>query len=114
MKAKSVKITLDYPVRLPDGQRTEITIRRPTVGDTIDYPVRGSSDFEGEANLFAALTGWNIEDLRLLDMADYEKLQAQGVSFRKSDPAGKRAAQTGADPVPSDGLEQGEQPGADA
>lgn len=38
-KAKTSAVRLDYPVQLADRLLTEITIRRPSMGDLLDYPV---------------------------------------------------------------------------
>lgn len=111
--SKTVKIRLDHPVRLPDGQRSEITMRRPTLGDYIDHPIRGVEDLDGESRLIALLCGWNAEDLRLLDWVDYTRLQAQLMSFRNSGPAGSGIAASGDLPLPPDRVGQGELSGAD-
>lgn len=84
-KAKTVTITPDYPVQLSDRLLTEITMRRPTMGDVLDNPVKGELDFAGEMQLYAVLCDLRIEDMRGLDPVDYQKLQEQYALFRNGD-----------------------------
>lgn len=81
-KRSEVEITLDFPVQLADRLLERVTMRRPTVGDTLDYPVRDTSDMDGETKLYAKLCDLVPDELRLLDMADYGKLQKQFLLFR--------------------------------
>lgn len=81
-KERSVTIPLDYPLQLADRRLDGITMRRPTMGDLIDNPVRDGSDFIGEIRLFATLCGLHEDDLRMMDSEDYLKLQLQYASFR--------------------------------
>lgn len=37
---KTAKITLRYPAQLSDRTLSSITMRRPTVGDMLDYPIK--------------------------------------------------------------------------
>ena len=80
--ADSVKVVLDYPVQLAGRKLTEVVMRRMTVGDLLDYPVKGAEDFEGEVRLLAHLIGLTPDDVRALDVNDYSKLQDVMVRFR--------------------------------
>lgn len=53
---KTAKITLRYPAQLSDRTLSSITMRRPTVGDMLDYPIKNGG-LDEEAALVAALTG---------------------------------------------------------
>ena len=84
-KAPFATITMDFPVRLADRELTELTMRRPSLDDEIKY-VPTSRDakkqLEEEARYFAHLCGVSVEEIRKLDMEDYEKLQQQYLIFR--------------------------------
>lgn len=75
-------ITLKHPVQLPDRQLTEVTMRRMTVGDLMDCPIRDAGDFGGEIKLVARLTGLSVEDVRAIDAADYTDVQKTLLFFR--------------------------------
>ena len=75
-------IKLDYPVQLADRLLTEVIMRRPNVGDLLDHPVRKDSSLADEARMLCSLTGLVEEDMRLIDAADYDKLQDQLALFR--------------------------------
>lgn len=82
MENKSVVIKLEYPVQLADRTLNEVTIRRPTLGDLLDYPIRDTSDLDGEMKLYSRLCDLVPDEMRLLDMADYTKIQKQYLIFR--------------------------------
>lgn len=84
MQEKTVTVQLQYPVTLPDGKLTEITLRRPTLGDNLKCGQDGS--VEKEVLLISLLTGLTREDLILLDMLDYRKLQDEILRFQGLDP----------------------------
>lgn len=84
MSAKTATITLEYPVQLADRIMNEIIMRRPTMGDVLDNPVKGELDFAGEMQLYATLCDVRTEDMRGLDPVDYQKLQEQYALFRNS------------------------------
>lgn len=81
-KTQKAVIKLDYPVQLADKLLTEVIMRRPTVGDLLDHPVRKDSSLADEARMLCSLTGLVEEDMRLIDAADYDKLQDQLALFR--------------------------------
>lgn len=88
LKERTVTITLDFPMDLADRKIEEIIIRRPTMGDLVDYPVNQTTNLEDEMALVAHLTDMHADDLRRMDAEDYGKLQMQlllfrGVSFDK-------------------------------
>ena len=58
---KTAKITLRFPAQLSDRTLSSITMRRPTVGDMLDYPIKNGG-LDEEAALVAALTGLRPED----------------------------------------------------
>lgn len=85
MKAKTATITLEYPVQLADKVLEEITMRRPSMGDLLDFPLERGT-LEAEMQLVGHLCGLKLEDLRLVDGEDYGKLQLQLITFRTGKP----------------------------
>lgn len=77
-----VEIELDFPVQLADRMLDRVVMRRPVIGDLVDYPVQDTRDMKGELQLYAELCNLNPEELRLVDAADYDKIQKQFISFR--------------------------------
>ena len=53
---KTAKIALRYPAQLSDRTLSSITMRRPTVGDMLDYPIKNGG-LDEEAALVAASPG---------------------------------------------------------
>ena len=102
---KTAKITLQCPVQLADRTLSVLTMRRPTVGDMLDFPIRNGG-LDEEAALIGMLVGLRVEDLRELDMQDYERLQDQLLTFRGQKrpvrDAGAGPADAGGEPVPAD------------
>lgn len=88
----AMTITLEYPVKLAEGELKSLKVRRPTLGDHLEADKGGGNDLDREARLFARITGTNQEDLQLLDMADYKALQELYSGFlkpsRKEKPSG--------------------------
>jgi conserved hypothetical protein len=77
-------VKLDYPIRIhtANGEKLleSLPVRRLTVGDL--RAVAGlKTDAEQELAMMARITGLVPEDLDLLDLADYQKLQ---LFFRNS------------------------------
>ena len=106
---KTAKIALRYPAQLSDRTLSSITMRRPTVGDMLDYPIKNGG-LDEEAALVAALTGLRPEDLRELDMEDYERLQDQLLTFsmlRSRDNSRYSMSRFGARKDPDGTLEKG-------
>jgi hypothetical protein len=81
-KTQSALVKLDYPVQLPDRRLAEVVVRRPTLGDLMDFPVDAASGLKEEVALLAHLCGLNVEDMRALDSEDYGKVQEQVLRFR--------------------------------
>lgn len=81
-KAKTAAVKLDYPVQLADRLLTEIIIRRPSMGDLLDYPVGPETGLLEELALMAHLCGLHVDELRALDAEDYAALQEQLLRFR--------------------------------
>lgn len=94
-KAREAVVALDYPVSMPDGTVTELTMRRPRLKEEIKY-VPSAKDpkkqIDEEATYFAVLCGVDKEIILNLDMEDYEKVQKQYLFFR-----GGADAEEGAD-----------------
>lgn len=107
-RERSAVIVLDYPAQLGDRELAEITMRRPSLDDEIRFVPTAREirkQLEEEAVYFARLCGLTLEEIKKLDMADYEKVQAQYLLFR-----GKATVDSGSE---NDGS--GTQPlGADA
>lgn len=85
-KAKTAIIKLEYPVQLPDRMLTEVEMRRPSMGDLLDFPLERGT-LEAEMQLVGHLCGLKQEDMRLVDGEDYGKLQLQLITFRTGKPA---------------------------
>lgn len=81
-KAKTAAVKLGYPVQLADRLLAEIIIRRPSMGDLLDYPVGPETGLPEELALMAHLCGLHADDLRALDAEDYGRLQEQLLRFR--------------------------------
>ncbi len=73
-------LTLDFPVQLPDRVLSTLTVRRLSVGDTLDFP-DAATNRQTMARLYARLCGLNVEDIRALDMSDYMKLDRLVATF---------------------------------
>lgn len=82
MSGKTEKITLKYAVQLADRMLTEVTMRRPTVGDMLDFPLTATSGLGEECALIGHLCDLLPEDMRELDAEDYTALQNQLLRFR--------------------------------
>lgn len=76
-----VTVKLDYPKQLADRLLDEVTMRRPTLKDEIDNFQTDKDDLAAESRYFAKLTGLLPEDIELLDMEDYMRLQKLYVRF---------------------------------
>lgn len=81
-REKNATIRLCCPVQLADGLLSEVTMRRPTVGDILDHPIRDVQDMAGELRLYACLCNIHEDDMRKVDMEDYAKIQQQYLFFR--------------------------------
>lgn len=74
-------VVLDYPIELADGQLTELHMRRPTVGDHLEAEKHDGRELSSERVLFARLCGIKAEEITLVDMADYKRLQGVYTGF---------------------------------
>lgn len=81
---RDVTLQLEYPVQLADRTITDVTLRRPTLGDLLTHTITNASDIEGEVRLIAALCNLKIEEMRLMDAKDYFRLQAELLRFRNA------------------------------
>lgn len=74
-------ISLDYPITLADGKTLDtLSVRRVTVGDMRSV-AHLSTDVEQEIAMVAKVSGLVPEDIDLLDLSDYKKVQD---TFRNS------------------------------
>lgn len=80
--ARSAVVPLNYPVQLADRQLTEVTMRRPNMGDLLDHEPKAPDDVASELELIGILCGLIPSEMRLLDATDYARLQDQYVRFR--------------------------------
>lgn len=85
---KSETIKLEFPIQLADRTLEEVTIRRPTMLDLRKHPVKGIGDIAGEMKQMCALTGLRLEEMDMMDAADYFRLQEVYLQFRA--PADRR------------------------
>lgn len=81
VKTGEVIVTLDFPVQLADRKLTELTMRRPTVKDHLEAEKGGGGDMASEVRIFGRMCKVNPEDLEMLDMADYQRLQVTYKGF---------------------------------
>lgn len=82
VKDKTVTIPLDFPLELADRKLDAVTMRRPNMGDLVDYPVNAKTSLKEEMALVAHLADLHVDDLRQMDSEDYDKLQTQLLLFR--------------------------------
>lgn len=81
-ETRSALVKLEYPVQLADKRLSEVVVRRPTLGDLMDFPVDAATGLKEEVALLAHLCGLNVEDMRALDSGDYGRVQEQVLRFR--------------------------------
>ena len=75
-----MKIDLKYPITRPDGSKVaSLTLKRATVGDLKAAQRLSDKPEEQELALIARITGLVPEDVELMDLADYKRVQE---SFR--------------------------------
>ena len=82
MSNRSETIKLEFPIQLADRLLEEVTMRRPTMLDIRKNPLKGHGDTEGEMKQFAVLCSLRLEEMDLMDSADYTRLQNVYVRFR--------------------------------
>ena len=82
MTIRSETIKLEFPIQLADRLLEEVTMRRPAMVDLRKNPVKGPGDIEGEMKQMGALCGLRLEEMDLMDAADYGRLQDVYVRFR--------------------------------
>jgi hypothetical protein len=79
---RSETVTLEYPIQLHDKLLTEVTVRRPVMKDLRLNPIKGGDDLTGEMKLISALCGLRMEEIELMDSADYGRLADIVIRFR--------------------------------
>ena len=82
MNNRSETIKLEFPIQLADRLLEEVIMRRPTMADIRKYPLKGPGDVEGEMKQIGALCDLRLEEMDLMDAADYGRLQDAYVRFR--------------------------------
>lgn len=76
VEANQEKIQLDYPITTGDGKEiSELPLRRVKVADMRAAARSGDSAAEQEITLIGRVTGLVPEDVDLLDIVDYQKIQ---------------------------------------
>lgn len=76
-----MKIDLKFPIARPDGSKVaSVTLRRATVGDLKAAQRQADKPEDQELALIARITGLVPEDVELIDLADYKRIQE---SFRE-------------------------------
>jgi hypothetical protein len=79
-------------------------MRRPTMKDLRLNPVKGADDLTGEMKLIGNLCGLRLEEIELMDMADYRGLTDAFDRFRAPSRRGGDSPRDTV-PVPSDQME---------
>jgi hypothetical protein len=69
------KIKLIEPIKIDGASISELTLRRPKVGDRLAVERIGNSDAEKEVALIANLADIPKDAVEELDLADYAKIQ---------------------------------------
>lgn len=80
MTTTSQTIDLEFPVKIAGATVQVLSMRRSTVGDVLTAN-RIKDEIEREIVLFANLCQVTPEDIRNLDLKDYQKLQEVFRSF---------------------------------
>ncbi|MES2141908.1 MAG: phage tail assembly protein [Pseudomonadota bacterium] len=70
-----IEIQLAYPIPTNGVTTNIIKVRRPTVGDSLVADSLSGSDLEKEAYLMASLCQISPEDIKKMDLIDYEKIK---------------------------------------
>lgn len=73
-KIKTKTITLDMPIQVEGREITQVTLRRPKVGDIRRMDKQGGSDLEKTLWLLSTLGELTPEEVDELDGGDLEKL----------------------------------------
>ncbi len=82
MSNRTETIKLEFPIQLADRLLEEVTMRRPTMLDLRKHPVSGPGDIGGEMKQLGALCDLRVEEMDLMDAADYGRLQDIYIRFR--------------------------------
>lgn len=64
-----------------NATRTSIHLRRPTVGDMLEADKEKGGVAEKEIYMFSTLTGLTTATIKLIDLADYQRLQTAYSDF---------------------------------
>lgn len=70
----TTSITLDYPKSFGGAVSGTLTMRRATVGDVLKAN-KNKDEIDREVTLFADLCQVTPDEIRSLDLKDYQKLQ---------------------------------------
>ena len=74
-------ITLDYPIDFEGSKLSEITLRRPKVGDISRASSKAKGEIPTAIELTAILSGLPPAAIEDLDAADFAKLQETVAGF---------------------------------
>lgn len=80
MTTTSQTVDLEFPIKIAGASVQVLTMRRSTVGDVLTAN-RIKDEIEREIVLFSNLCQVAPEDIRNLDLKDYQKLQEVFRSF---------------------------------
>ena len=72
----SVSVELNYPIENEGKNIKSISLRRPTVGDSVGVQQGARGAPEVEIRLVSLLSGLSVETVSKLDMKDYVQIQA--------------------------------------
>lgn len=84
-RRREVEIALDFPVQLADRKLEKVTIRRPVMRDFLKHKIDLDMNIEDAVKLLSDLCGIVPDELEMLDVCDFEKLQVQLLRFRGID-----------------------------
>lgn len=79
---KEVVISLEFPVQLGDRTLSEVTMRRPIIRDMIKHKLGANITIEQSMELLADLCDLVPDEMELMDLSDFVKLQDQLLAFQ--------------------------------
>jgi hypothetical protein len=80
---RTITVELAVPIKVNGAEKTEITVRRPTVGDIRRAHASRKDPIDQELWLVAHLCDLAPGDIDQVDKADYDLLEAVIAGFRK-------------------------------
>lgn len=75
--ALNATVTLNFPIKIGGIEQTELTLRRPKVSDRLVVDRDTSLTNEGDrvSTMIGNLCGLSPDEMRLLDLSDFNQLQ---------------------------------------